>query len=147
MRRLTACALVVLIGLIAASPSGTFATPEMVSVNIVDAPRPPPGWGYAPGQRRVVVGTWVTWSNDGLDTHTVTATDGAFDSGNLDPSQGFSWYFDQAGTFSYLCVLHPWMQGEVVVVEAGPGDQPSASSAQQSPGEDEPSDSTAQPDE
>jgi plastocyanin len=86
-----------------------------VSVNIVDAPRPQPKWGYAPGTRRIEPGSWVTWSNNGLDAHTVTAIDGTFDSENLDPSQGFSWFFDQPGTFPYECTLHPWMKGRIVV--------------------------------
>jgi plastocyanin len=46
----------------------------------------------------------------------VTADDGSFDSMNLDPSQGFSWFFDQPGTtVHYTCVLHPWMTGTIVV--------------------------------
>jgi plastocyanin len=105
---------------------------DPVSVNILDAPRPQPKWGYAPATRTVDVGTWVTWSNDGEDAHTVTAVDGSFDSGNLDPSEGFSWFFDQAGTFTYLCSLHPWMTGKIVVgdgVSAAP--PPDASSGSQ----------------
>jgi len=88
---------------------------DPVSINIVDAPRPQPKWGYAPGNRKVAAGTWVTWSNNGQDAHTVTALDGSFDSGNLDPSEGFSEFFDQPGTFPYFCSLHPWMTGRIVV--------------------------------
>jgi plastocyanin len=95
-----------------------------VSVSVVE-PKDQSKWGYAPANRKVAPGTWVTWSNDGQDAHTVTAVDGAFDSGNLDPSQGFSWYFDQPGTFQYLCALHPWMAGTIVV-----SGQPSAVSDQ-----------------
>jgi plastocyanin len=87
----------------------------LVSVDIVDAPRPQAKWGYAPGSRKVPVDSWVTWSNNGVDAHTVTALDGSFDSGNLDPSEGFSWYFDRPGTFDYLCAWHPWMTGKIVV--------------------------------
>jgi plastocyanin len=88
---------------------------DLASVNIVDAPRPQPKWGYAPAISKVAAGTWVTWSNNGQDAHTVTAVDGSFDSQNLDPSEGFSWFFDQPGTFQYLCALHPWMTGKIVV--------------------------------
>jgi len=86
-----------------------------VSVNIVDAPRSQEKWGYAPGTRKIQPGTWVTWSNNGQDPHTVTAVDSSFDSANLDPSEGFSWFFDQSGTFPYFCALHPWMTGKIVV--------------------------------
>jgi plastocyanin len=85
-----------------------------VSISIVE-PRAQSSWGYAPASRKIAPGTWVTWSNDGQDAHTVTANDGTFDSGNLDPSEGFSWYFDQAGTWQYTCTLHPWMVGTIIV--------------------------------
>jgi len=98
-----------------AGPTNAFATAELTSVTIVDAPRPQPKWGYAPGTQQVQMGTWVTWSNNGQDAHTVTAVDGSFDSGNLDPSEGFSWFFDQPGRYQYTCVLHPWMTGTIVV--------------------------------
>jgi plastocyanin len=86
-----------------------------VSISIVDAPRPQDKWAYAPTTRKIPTGTWVTWSNDGQETHSVTATDGSFDSGDLDPSEGFSWYFDQPGTYQYTCVEHAWMSGRIVV--------------------------------
>lgn len=87
----------------------------MASISIVDAPRPEPKWGYAPGTRKVAPGTWVTWSNAGQDVHTVTAADASFDSGVLQPSDGFSWFFSDPGTFSYICTLHPWMVGKIIV--------------------------------
>ena len=89
-----------------------------VAVNIVEQ-RAQERWGYAPATRSVPVGTWATWSNAGQDAHTVTADDGTFDSGNLDPSEGFSWFFDQDGTWQYTCTLHPWMVGTIIV---GTGD-------------------------
>jgi hypothetical protein len=87
----------------------------LISINIVDDPRPQEKWGYAPANRKVPVGAWVTWSNAGYDQHTVTAVDGTFDSDILNPSEGFSWYFDQDGTFEYVCALHTWMVGKIVV--------------------------------
>jgi plastocyanin len=96
----------------------TFAQAANVSVDIVDEPRPQDKWGYAPAARAIAAGTWVTWSNSGYDAHSVTATDGAFDSGILNPSEGFSWYFDHDGTYEYLCSLHPWMTARIVVGDA-----------------------------
>ena len=101
--------------LLTMSSGNAFAVGDLASVNIVDAPRPQPKWGYAPAVSKVAAGSWVTWSNNGQDAHTVTAVDGSFDSQNLDPSEGFSWFFDQPGTFQYLCALHPWMTGKIVV--------------------------------
>jgi plastocyanin len=104
-------AIVVLLGPV----TGALAIGDEVSINIVDAPRPQPRWGYAPATRKIAPGTWVSWSNNGQDPHTVTAVDGSFDSGNLDPSEGFSWYFDQPGTFAYVCSWHSWMTGKIIV--------------------------------
>ena len=56
--------------------SNAFAAGDLASVNIVDAPRPQPKWGYAPAKQKIEAGTWVTWSNNGQDAHTVTAVDG-----------------------------------------------------------------------
>jgi len=94
-----------------------------VAVNIVE-PRAQKRWGYAPGSRRVGIGTWVTWSNAGQDAHTVTADDGTFDSGDLAPSEGFSWFFDQDGTWQYTCTLHPWMVGTIIVGNGGISTEP-----------------------
>jgi plastocyanin len=103
-----------------------------VSINVVE-PRAQEDWGYAPKTRSIRPGTWVSWSNAGQDAHTVTALDGSFDSGNLDPSEGFAWYFDRPGTWRYTCTLHPWMVGTIVVGDGQPpADQdqtPSADSA------------------
>ena len=102
-------------GLLLLSSANAVAAGDQASVNIVDAPRPQPKWGYAPATQKIQAGTWVTWSNNGQDAHTVTAIDGSFDSQNLDPSEGFSWFFDQPGTFLYVCALHPWMTGKIIV--------------------------------
>jgi plastocyanin len=109
------------------STTANVAAADPTSITIVDAPRPQPKWGFAPGTRKIEPGTWVTWSNVGQDAHTVTAVDGSFDSGDLDPSEGYSWYFDQPGTFAYLCALHPWMKGQIVVgngIAPAPPDSP-----------------------
>jgi plastocyanin len=105
------------------STTVSVAAADPTSITIVDAPRPQAKWGFAPAARTIQPGTWVTWSNGGQDAHTVTAVDGSFDSGDLDPSEGYSWYFDQPGTFAYLCALHPWMTGQIIV---GDGIAPAA---------------------
>jgi plastocyanin len=57
----------------------------------------------------------VTWSNDDPAPHTVTAEDGDFDSDILDGGQSFSFTFDEPGTYTYLCNVHPDMKGTVKV--------------------------------
>jgi plastocyanin len=47
--------------------------------------------------------------------HTATASDGSFDSGNLNPGQSFSFTFATPGSFPYVCQYHAGMQGTIVV--------------------------------
>src|SRR5215212_1690693 len=74
-------------------------------------------FAFEPGMLTVPAGATVTWTNAGSRTHTVTADDGSFDSGRLDPGEQFSQTFDQPGTFTYHCGFHPEMQGAIVVIE------------------------------
>jgi plastocyanin len=62
------------------------------------------------------VGDTVTFTNDGAVAHTVTATSGAkFDSGSLEPGKTFKFTAEKAGTVSYVCTIHPGMQGTIEV--------------------------------
>lgn len=65
----------------------------------------------------IPVGTTVTWTNDDVMSHTTTSDDGTWDSGKLAQGESFSFTFDTAGTFDYICTLHPSMTGQVVVTE------------------------------
>jgi len=69
-------------------------------------------WGFT---AIVPVGGTITWTNMGSQAHSVTATDGSFDSGLVAPGAMASIEFDAAGTFAYVCTPHPWMRGTVVV--------------------------------
>lgn len=69
----------------------------------------------APQRLDVVRGDRVTWTNDSVRTHTVTADDGAFDSGRVVPTSTFSRTFDAIGETPYHCVLHPFIRGVVAV--------------------------------
>ncbi|CAN5830912.1 hypothetical protein BH23CHL8_BH23CHL8_14390 [soil metagenome] len=70
---------------------------------------------FQPQHLAVAVGTTVAWSNDDAFDHTVTSTDGAFDSGVMASGETFSWTFESPGLFEYLCAIHPSMQGSVTV--------------------------------
>jgi plastocyanin len=70
---------------------------------------------FDPAQITIATGTTVSWSNEDSVPHTVTSTDGAFDSGIFDPGADFTWTFAQPGSFPYACQIHPLMQGTVIV--------------------------------
>jgi plastocyanin len=72
-------------------------------------------FAFAPSAIHVSTGTEVTWTNTDPAPHTVTAAQGGFDSGTLDPNEAFSFRFDTAGSFTYACLIHPTMRGTVHV--------------------------------
>jgi plastocyanin len=74
------------------------------------------GFAFAPRTLTAKVGQKVTWENQEPSTvHTVTALDGSFGSGRLQPGDDFSHVFRRAGTFAYHCSIHPTMRGTVKV--------------------------------
>jgi plastocyanin len=54
----------------------------------------------------VAPGATVQWTNTSPIAHTVTADDGSFDSGLVDPDSSFSMTFDAPGAYQYYCVPH-----------------------------------------
>ena len=73
-------------------------------------------FSFAPADVEVPAGTEVVWSNEDPTAHTVTADDGAFDSGTLDPAGTFRAVLEREGTLRYRCLIHPSMQGTITVV-------------------------------
>lgn len=74
---------------------------------------------YDPSPIEVSAGDTVTWTNDDGVAHTVTAgtpeaPGDTFDE-KVDAGASAEVTFDEAGTFSYFCAIHPTMTGEVVV--------------------------------
>jgi LPXTG-motif cell wall-anchored protein len=86
---------------------------------------------FDPDQLSVAPGTTVTWVNEGQAPHTTTADDGTWDSGTLQPGEDFSFTFDQPGTYTYHCSIHPDMTASVKV--SGGGEATSSASASMSP--------------
>jgi len=73
------------------------------------------GMAFTPGPIEVVAGTTVEWKNEDPLAHTVTAADGSFDSGLIQPGAVWRHTFDTPGTYPYNCMPHPFMKGTVVV--------------------------------
>jgi len=79
-----------------------------VTVNIQDD-------AFDPATTSIAPGTTVTWVNNDDEAHTVTADEGLFDSGRLDPGDSYSVWFDGSGTVAYHCEPHPHMTGSIEV--------------------------------
>jgi plastocyanin len=88
-------------------------------------------FAFNPGSVTIAQGDTVTWTWAGPDTnHSVTAEPNQGDSFDSDPSgppnslthppgSTFAHTFKTPGTFSYICKVHSFMHGKVVVT--GPG--------------------------
>jgi plastocyanin len=68
-----------------------------------------------PADTPIGKGDTVVWTNKMRMTHTVTADNGGFDSGDLRPNQSFSHTFQGVGAFGYHCEIHPNMTGTITV--------------------------------
>ena len=124
---LSAVALIVLVGVAASlavplqpgiggsteAASGTVIMPAGVGSNL--------NLNFSPAKVTVIIGqnNTVTWINKDTATHTVTATDNSFNSGDVKPGESWSHTFSAPGTYTYYCVYHSaWMKGTVVVLSS-----------------------------
>lgn len=73
------------------------------------------GFAFVPATLTVSAGATVTWTNRDEEPHTVAASDGSFHSPGMGTGATFSHTFPAAGTFDYVCSIHPMMHGTVVV--------------------------------
>ena len=80
------------------------ATPTGVTIS---------GFAFKPATLKTTVGKTVTWRNADAAPHTATAN--AFSSPQLGKGASFRRQFTRAGTYAYVCALHPAMRGKVVV--------------------------------
>ncbi len=70
---------------------------------------------FAPEELTVPVGAVVTWVNRDDIPHTIVEKDKAFRAKALDTDDSYSFTFTAAGDFNYICGLHPFMKGRVIV--------------------------------
>ena len=69
---------------------------------------------FVPATLEVAVGDTVTFTNEDSAPHTATANDGSFDTGRLAKGESGTVTIEAAGTFDYICALHPSMKGTIV---------------------------------
>ena len=70
---------------------------------------------YNPQTLRVRRGDRITWINNDLVPHTVTATDGRFDSHLIQPGNSWTYLARKTGEYDYKCTLHVTMKGKLLV--------------------------------
>jgi len=73
-------------------------------------------FAFSPKTFTVPAGATVTWANHDSVPHVVMSADDQFrKSPVLKEGQRFSNTFATAGTYSYLCSIHPRMTGKIIV--------------------------------
>ncbi|MCS5612571.1 MAG: cupredoxin domain-containing protein [Candidatus Poribacteria bacterium] len=76
---------------------------------------------FIPSTVTISVGETVTWKNTDNAAHTATSgspsdgPDGVWDSSLMHVNGSYSVTLYTAGTYPYFCMVHPWMQGTVIV--------------------------------
>jgi len=84
---------------------------------------------FIPSTVVITAGGTVTWENTDNAAHTATSgspsdgPDSVWDSSLMMVNGSYSVTLDDEGTYPYFCMVHPWMQGTVIVeAEAAHGD-------------------------
>jgi plastocyanin len=87
------------------------------------APAPSPvsiihikNFAYVPDSVTIPAGSTVKFVEEDEVPHTVTASDGSFDSGNLNQKQTWTHLFAKPGAYAYYCAYHTYMKGKIIIV-------------------------------
>jgi plastocyanin len=73
------------------------------------------GFAFAPKSVTVKKGQKVTWTNSDPAPHNVTSSDGTIKSKDFAKGQSFTYTASKAGTFHYVCTIHPQMKATLIV--------------------------------
>ena len=129
-------------GIIAMSPTGNadylhpvhpaFADHHEVTITPVSGSGSGPGCEltdngcYSPNTVTVYVGSLIIFSNTDSVKHTFTSGSPSddvigteFNSGMLEPGASAEWTPENVGEFTYFDMIHPWMQGTIIVQDGG----------------------------
>ena len=110
--------LLTVFSIMAITPSA-FADHSKVDINMVVGSSTPGcetnNMCYMPYNAALDVGGEAMWHNIDTAAHTVSSgtaaegPDGVFDSSLVAAGGMFSYKFEEAGTYDYFCMVHPWM--------------------------------------
>jgi len=76
-------------------------------------------FAFAPATLTVTAGTTVTWKNEDDSPHRIGDKNGTFKSAALDTDDTFSHTFAAPGEYPYICTIHPYMVGKIIVKPTG----------------------------
>ena len=70
---------------------------------------------FVPKELNIKTGTTLTWTNNDPAPHTIMTADGNIQSNPLEKGETKTYTFDTPGTYNYICGIHPFMKGTIVV--------------------------------
>src|SRR5580700_10876417 len=76
-------------------------------------------FAFSPAAVTVTAGSTVVWTNADSIQHDITFDGGSIASNVLNHNDTFSHTFPTAGTYHYICSIHPFMHGTVIVTGSG----------------------------
>lgn len=86
--------------------AGASASPDTIIIK---------NFGFSPSHLTVAANATITVRNMDSSTHTLTANDGAFDTGNIAPGHSATIKAPKAGAYPYHCAIHQFMTGTLTV--------------------------------
>lgn len=111
--------------------AATFIVPSLAGVAAIAGPGPAfavtktkstaapkvsiKGFAFSPAKLTAKVGQTITVTNADGATHTLTADNGSFDTGNLNGGKSGRIKATKKGTFAFHCNLHGSMKGTLTV--------------------------------
>lgn len=84
------------------------SVPQTFEVSISD-------FAFDPSELTIIAGDTVRWMNNDSVSHTVTQTNGQFNSGTLTSVESYEFIFTESGVYPYYCAFHPSMAGIITV--------------------------------
>ncbi len=103
---------------------GTVVVKQLAPGNLLSVVTIPAGTSgnqnlnFEPNNFIVIIGVnnTVKFVNEDSAVHTVTATDGSFNSGNIAAGSAWVHTFSTPGTYTFHCIYHFWMTGTITVI-------------------------------
>lgn len=109
----TAAALAIVAALLATDATAAGSQPA-ASTSAAEATVRISEFKFKPFELTVRRGTEVKFANRDSTAHE-PAKAGSFDTGPIAPGHSKSVHFTQPGTYRYVCAIHPFMHGKIIV--------------------------------
>lgn len=73
-------------------------------------------FAFNPSEGKIKVGGKIMWTNQDATPHSIEIN-GMTKSTNLSKGDSFEFVFNKTGTYNYICGIHPYMKGKIIVIE------------------------------